>query len=1338
MLVQPARDRSTLVLLEPEIPDRTQNQLPSGEWGINRAAALGVHPDRGLQVYVLAWAAMGIGDKVELLFNDDVVDQHTITQETEVGERMTLWVPPRHWLTGSHTLAYRVTRFNQGPEIFAPPLKLYVKMEIPAGQDTEEEEGNHSNLYMFIDPQIVNGGVDKDIAEEGVTVTIRAQSGTGIPYPNAAVGDVIRLSWGGVFKESSPLTLGQITEPTNNPIEIVVDKAIIEEAGDTGDSKLAVTYIVRDLVDNYAEDWCKEIRIEVLTGTSLLDAPVAQDAVNNVLDMDKLGNNDTKIQVWARNPAFESGDEVVVTLSGTTLDEEFLEFSTPLQTFTNFPHTYEFLLRSADVRKLTKTQVKISYRVIRGGTPPLRSKGQFVRIIGEAKHLAAPIAEDAQNGAIEPERLSTRIEIPFDPSFEAGMGIELIWFGTRPDNSSYNPELEWFILDKEIIDAGVSFFITVEGRHLKMLAGGTLKLSYNLLRDDNGNIVKRGSLFAALLNVGKPVFELVKPVVLGEKDGALEPNDLPNGAGKVTALKPMNPTKPGDIVTFTWDGAITGPVNDSIPINALNKDKDVPLTLNAAFVARNIEPNRGNKVVVTYKIWRAEEEKFSYANPLEMTIGETQGERLDPAKVKEALDDILDPANVPNGATVEIPANRSENAGDHFYLLWKSEDGQVEHTDDKAITGNTKGKPVEFTVPLKTVQDSLNKKVTISYRVELFEGGEALGEDYELRVETQAFRLPVASFKEATGPQKDQLNPDDVYPNGATVVIAAAARLQTDDEITVTVAGKTTTTYPHKVLSTEAGKELATIKVAHAFINENDGESIDLSYTVKRKVGGTDGPSDPVVYDVRKVIGSGSLKVMGARFNRSTYRASSASRVLSAFNATTGQPLQAQWKYPSGTEWVTAATWRDTHPQEPLQVRTADDQITLNPANVIGNGIDTTITGLAAVVAHRDVGDVVGWGNAAYGASIPSTIITMDDIVEVSCTRSAYAGRRVNGAVVVWGTATEGGSMTGVSPLGFAKVIGNATAFAGLKDTRQVVGWGVPADGGLVPAPITALTDVVDVVAAGQAFAALRATGHVTAWGLAANGATVPDDIAGLTDIKALIGSYGAFAAHRGNGRIVAWGNKTYGAEVPADIASMTDIIELSCANAQAFTARRATGQVVAWGTAAYGGTIDPLIEGLTDIVEVSSTWRAFAARRGNGHVVAWGTPAEGGLVPSDIAGLDDIVQVVGTSQAFAALRKNGTVVAWGNAAVGGDTTAVVSELTNVRALYDNTHGFIALTSDGRVVTWGHAAGGGDSSAVQDRLRGKVSYQASAVSRGRALMASRWAQLNVKPEILDR
>ena len=185
MLKKPAKRIPALALAELEIPDKQPEKLPSGEWGINWAAAMGVHPEKGLLTYILPWSEMGIGDDVELLKDGNVVAQTTIREAAEVDQRVTLFVAPRHARTGSHTLNYRVKRLNQAWEPQNPPTAIYEKLEIPGGQDTLPGPG-HSGLYMYIDPEIVNGGVDKDIAEEGVPIIVRAQSGSGVPYPAVA------------------------------------------------------------------------------------------------------------------------------------------------------------------------------------------------------------------------------------------------------------------------------------------------------------------------------------------------------------------------------------------------------------------------------------------------------------------------------------------------------------------------------------------------------------------------------------------------------------------------------------------------------------------------------------------------------------------------------------------------------------------------------------------------------------------------------------------------------------------------------------------------------------------------------------------------------------------------------------------------------------------------------------------------------------------------------------------------------------------------------------------------------------------------------------------------
>ncbi|WP_176244807.1 hypothetical protein [Pseudomonas sp. R44(2017)] len=625
MLIQPLRAVAPLALREPEIPGRTEPQLPDGSWGINRAAALDNFPGKGLKVHILPWANMSRGDKVELLFDNGKVDQHTLTQDSEVNERVTLWVAPGRIASGAHTLGYIVTRLSQLPEPFAPAVQLHVKLELPGGQDLDPEDGAHSELFQYIDPELVAGGIDKDTAAQGVDVTIKAKPGRPAKpvYPNIAVGDVVTLSWGGVLVRSAPVTQAQVDDPDANPLTVHVSEAVILEAGDSGPEGLAVTFTLHDRVDNAAEDWCRETRIVVDTGHSRLGAPIVKEAVNNTLDLDALGDADATVQIIALAPDFKLGDVIVAVLKGTTLEGEAVAVEVRGQPLANLPSIVELKVPNLKVRDLAKTQAIFSYRVERGGSPDLLSKGRFVNLVGEPKRLAAPVAEDAQDGALDPDLPVVRVRIPYDPLIQEGMAIELKWLGTRPDTTTYDPVLDWYFPSKAEADDPAGFTVTVEGRHLKTLEGGTLDLSYNLLADDNGTIVSRGSLHAALLNVGAPQLELVKPTVLGEKDGALEPKDLAGGTSAVTCPNPLaTPTKPMDVVTWQLRDAAGGVLHeDSKTLNALSAGKDVVFTLSAAFVQQHFEARRGETLTASYSIRRAETGKVSYSNPLGFLIG---------------------------------------------------------------------------------------------------------------------------------------------------------------------------------------------------------------------------------------------------------------------------------------------------------------------------------------------------------------------------------------------------------------------------------------------------------------------------------------------------------------------------------------------------------------------------------------------------------------------------------------------------------------------------------------------------------------------------------------------
>lgn len=776
----------------------------------------------------------------------------------------------------------------------------------------------------------------------------------------------------------------------------------------------------------------------------------------------------------------------------------------------------------------------------------------------------------------------------------------------------------------------------------------------------------------------------------------------------VRAYTPKEYFNVGDEIAMTWVGIpaqgpqiIVGPLEQTVEFVDFNLDFPIP---NAA-----VKAIAKGSASISYIRRRSGEQDRPSKNASITVVGDIS--QLAAPTVDEAPDGTL-PSDT-TLATVNIPWYPGRKASDLVNLIWVAQapGGGTVYYDDPQLAGDVaENQPIRRSVRNEVILWFKGLSVKVYYVVTDSETALlSVRESLPFMMQVSV-TLPVATFLEATGAQKDQLNPNTI-PKGATVVIPAAALLQEDDHITVTVEGKTATRHQYTVSPVDVGKELTSINISHARINDENGGEISLSYKIARQAGGMDGPSNPSVYDVRNVIGRGVLSIFGARFQHTLVIPRGASRLLSTFNAETGQPVAAEWKYPSDSHWTTATSWRDDFPLQPLQVRTADDRLTLNPLNIFGNN--------TAVVAHRDEGELVGWGVEENGADIPPNIRLLKDIVQACNTQKAYAVRRANGEVHAWGEGQQGGDMGHVDPTGFTQLAGSNSAFAGLKNTGRVFSWGDTA----VPAPISALTDLVRVVAAGYAFAAQRSNGQLVAWG----GQAMPDEIGRLTDIKELWGNYDAFAGLRHTGQVVAWGGSLAGV-VPDDIAAMTDLIELRSFD-RAFIAKRKTGQIVGWGSS-NADTIGPVIGKMTDIIDIAATFGAFAGLRSNGRVVAWGNTESGGRLPEEIAQLDDIVQMCGCLTAFAALRKNGTVVTWGNPDMVEKISLVADQLTEVHALYGSAQSFTALTADGRVVTWGYPRTGGDSSAVQHRLIGQVSYLATPASRGLALKARRLLETN--------
>lgn len=1018
MLVQPKKAIGTRALLDPEIPGA--KLLPDGKWAINRAAALLNFPALGLKVQVPVWSNKDLGDKVELLLNNVPVDQQTVTQPAEQTQRTTLFVAPGRFQTGAWALAYRVTRVAQQPEPFAPPLQLAVKLEIPAGQDTNPEQG-HSNLHMaFRPPEIVQDGVDKDTADKGVDIVVNAVPGSGsdLPYPDIAVGDVIIASWGGKLVASAPVTQAQIDDPLNNPIVVHISKDIILAAGDSGNEGLAVSFFVRDFVDNDSEDWCKEARIVVDTGNSRLDAPILKQADGNELDLDQLGNEQLLLQVVAASSVdFKLGDIIIMHLQGTTLDGDPVEVDARQRVDKNPPLVVEVPMDNDGARALAKTQGVFFFDLERDGRIIQRSRGRFINMKGEPKRLAAPIVESAVSGALDPDLANVIVRFPFDPLITEHNAIELLWSITLADGTVFEPELDWIFPTLQEANDPDGFIVIISGPdYLKPGEGGTLKVSYNLLSEgENDEVIRRPSLPAAPLNIGEPRLELVPPILLGEQDGALEPKDLPNGISEVTCPNPVNnPTLPKDVVHWQLHDASNKLLfEDHKPLNALSAGKPVKFPLNAAFVQQYFEARRGEQLSVRYHIVRDATDKISYSNPLVFVVGNSHsvkltvvGNRSQTSPRYHSNLSRLTASSLINGRinspteAVWMYAGDTEGARAQSFLDNEPEKPLiVSLLDDENIIARTVLRPGN----VSGIFNLANRHSGCIIK----DDGSVFGWSDNTEM------LPPSELKDvryvaAGGHAFAALKKDDtVVAWGAT---SLGGYIAPETEKKLTNVGKLAATDGAFVALRNDGQLVA-------WGNPEYGGSIPVSAISEL------GPA-------RRVIGNTAdftvLLVDGRVFS-----------------------WGASW--PEGF-WVSGA-----HGATQL---CASDRA------------------FCALNADRSV---VAWGSPEHGGVMPGrTHNSAEEVVLVTSTSAAFAALRSDGTVIAWGNQRFGGE----TPSGLQSVShlsGSTTAFCALKTDGSLFAWGVSEEGGQIP---EGLAPALSIASSYGSFSAVLTTHRAVSWGV--------------------------------------------------------------------------------------------------------------------------------------------------------------------------------------------------------------------------------------------------------------
>ncbi|KIP90766.1 YncE family protein [Pseudomonas fluorescens] len=702
-----------LLLAELGIPGRSKDPVSKDPdvWGINIAAALDNFPCHGLRCEAGPWGNMASGDRLTIFWGTG----HNVLSRTvlkdEVDTQLRMFVPSRHMVDGEFAVSYSVKPLG-GTDQPSEVMQVLVKLTRPGGHDNNGDDG-HSKLIMIIAQEILDGGIHEGNVAAGVDISIGKADGTP-PYPNAAAGDICRVSWGGFFVPSAPLTQDQ-AEGTA-PIIVKIKEDIIRDAGDA--PGVAVVFEVYDCVFNRSEDWSPEQRVKVAVDATRLGAPLLREALNNVLDVDELGDADGTVQVVATDTSkFEVGDEVFIRIKGTPVEGPPINWEPSAGVeLKSVPSIMETTAPNAVLRQLAKSQITLSYRLEKAdGSDDLESKSQFIRAIGEVQRLAEPIMLDEDSGALNPPLDVVLMDIPFDTSFVEGLVLQPIMLGTTSGLKPYLPALPTRPITHNDIVAAKPLSYSIDSNHLTPVNGGTAEFYYQLLIPSAAfakldaylaSRAIRESIHTDILRVGKPRRELPEPVVAGVVGGVLPP-DTPG----TTATVIYTETVKGDEVFMFWVGSITGEYPDSIKLNEFTAGQEVPFPIPAAL----IKGNEGGTVVAKYEIKRADG-RTSYAEPLKFDVGVALD--LKEPKIKQAPNDTsLDPLEAQNALTSVINYD-GMLVGDRIIVRLTGAPGTPaagSHTTEPwPVT--TVG-PQEIPLAVSVLAFNLAKSITLDYTV---------------------------------------------------------------------------------------------------------------------------------------------------------------------------------------------------------------------------------------------------------------------------------------------------------------------------------------------------------------------------------------------------------------------------------------------------------------------------------------------------------------------------------------------------------------------------------------------------------------------------------------------
>lgn len=756
-------------------------------------------PTKSLEVLV-GPVKLSQRDKIDLYWgsNGDPVATYTHSDSGDTNGVFSLYVDT-HWIEpGLINVRYALTPFPSEITEHSEITQVTVKLAIPGGRDPNPAtfyENENLALPIVSPPELIT-------EPDNVMVTVQ-------PYENMSLGDRIALSWHGNFLYKtivSPEELGQ-------PVLIPVPREIIELAGDS--DMLEVRYEIRDQVNNWSR-WSFPTYVEVEAGESALAAPVAPQAPNMELDLEKLAGSPVQVLVLP-NPSIAKGDVVTLTVERNTAEGLPLESYSAIAVVVNPASFVDFSVPNLQFLPIAQGRARLKYQVTKSSGEKYRSKSLQLTIVGQPMALAPPRipAAEANNGILDPSSINVITQVPAYYFMADGHSVNLVWMGKSASGANVMHEEN---KNLSAGDIGKPLQYVIPDEKVSALAGGWLEVYYTITTFEKEFF--KSPVFQVSVGDDTQVY-LPAPSVDGVgSEGVLDPGTIVLEA--LVRIAPYQSMAIADRVTLHWDSRDSaGSYSDYTVLNSGTVSSQVIFRVGKSYVEASVN----NDVAVWYEVQRASQTFIS--NQFRFKVGAVVLPDLPAPVVKEALGDTLDPAAAVQGATFVVDASAHLGVGDKITAYWNGPRGSDERVH--VIDTPNAGGPLELIFPYALVTINDGQTVELSYSVTRISGVVQESDTVALRILSAMLELPAPTMD--TVGSDGILRPSLVPDSGATVRVSYP-NSRAGDRVTVRWTGATVEETPPQTVGSDS---TLTFNVSKAAISASEGSSATVSYSVERE-----------------------------------------------------------------------------------------------------------------------------------------------------------------------------------------------------------------------------------------------------------------------------------------------------------------------------------------------------------------------------------------------------------------------------------------------------------------------------------------------------------------------